>query len=1028
MMIKRVFLLFVLGCLVLPLGAQNTSTQGKEFWVSFMGNGYRTNDTQGGAYIINQVLVSGKRNCTGTISNPNTGWSQSFFVQANSITTIDNLEAQAYVETSDNERIVQKGLRIVTTDTVSVFCTNIAPVSFDASYVLPIHALADDYMVQTYDQSVYVGMSYDFEQYLTSAFLVVATEDNTTVDITPTVASFTGFHPANETFSINLNAGEAFQYRSTYSGNHRDLSGTRVTAHDCKRIAVFNGNTLTAIPEGRTSRDIVFEQAMPLQSWGKRFVVTSSYGRQEDYVKVTSSADGNNIKKNGELLATLNAGESRIFSLSNNDASCFIESDYPAAVFLYNTSYESTSWDHNGDPSMVWIAPVEQRIDEITFTTFHDAVHADIDHHYVNIIVNTEDIATVYLDGELISPLLFQRVNGNQEYSYIRKEISHNVHHLSCAHGFNAHVYGFGNAKGYAYLVGSKAINLSTSLVINGTTLQPQETFQYCVEEPITFTAEVNLQNYHLLWDFGDGTTSTNNPVTHTYHDRRIHNASLAISVDDGGCSGSSSDTTYFYIDATQQYVTENDEVCEGAFYSGYGFNNVRINNDTILARLQDNPLHIECQDSLLVYITTHPNYHIPIDDSRCWQGQPGVYDGHGFSFIYEEPGTYDRELYLTTHQYGCDSILYLHLIVDDEITYEFYDHTCNNTYQWDGRTYTSSGDYEWEYFTPGGCDSIVTLHLTMGQPKDTLFYAEVCDTLFWNDEYYTSSGQYQQHFTTPEGCDSIATVHLTLQNSLDTTIYIHGLCNSYLWGDTLLTQNGIHTKSYHSPIGCDSIVHLNLNLHYSPAPNKIRCTTPGAGVYGLPNAEADTAAVITNTEFFSFQYTFMVEESAHDGDECAWNQCEWKINKSSWAIDYGEPVLVNGHYRSECTVFVAEHDDDYVILTANMSNNCGSDTVRIYLKSSFLDVDEQSGIQPDFSVVPNPNNGQMTLNFVNMTGKIDIKVYDMRGVLIDNLQTYSTADSCIYTYDMKANAPGLYFFVANGKEGTLTKKVVISP
>ena len=1027
-MIKRTFLFFLLGCLVLPLEAQNTSTQGKEFWVSFMGNGYRTNSTQGEPYIINQVLISGKRDCSGTIMNPNTGWSQQFFVRANSITTIDHLEDQAYVETSYNERVVEKGLCIITTDTVSVFCTNIAPVSFDASYVLPIHALADDYMVQTYDQSTYVGFSYDFEQYFTSAFLIVATEDSTTIDITPTVASVTGLHSPFEEFSIVLNAGEVYQYRSTYSGNHRDLSGTRITARDCKRIAVFNGNTLTAIPDGQSSRDIVFEQAMPLQSWGKQFVVTSSYGRQGDYVKVTSSADDNNIMKNGELLTTLNAGESYIFLLSDSEASCFIESDYPAAVFLFNTSYESSSWDHYGDPSMVWIAPIEQRIDEITFTTFHDAAHADIDHHYVNIIVKTEDIATVYLDGEMISPLLFHRVNGNNNYSYIRQEISHDVHHLSCAHGFNAHVYGFGEAKGYAYLVGSKAVNLNTSLVINDVSLQPEESFQYCVEEPITFTAEVNLQNYHLLWDFGDGTTSTSNPVTHTYHDKRLHNASLSISVDEGGCSGSSSDTTYFYIDVSQQYVVEYDEVCEGSFYSEHGFNNVHINTDTILARLQDNPMHSECQDSLLVYITARPNYHIPLNDSRCWQGQPGVYDAHGFSFVYDQPGTYDRQLNLLTH-YGCDSILYLHLIVDDEITHEFSDHTCEDSYVWDGRIYTSSGDYEYEYTTLGGCDSIVTLHLTMGQQKDTSFYAFACDTLVWNDHYYTSTGNYYQHFLTPEGCDSIATMHLTIERTIDTTIIVnHGICDQYLWGDTLLTENGIHTKSFTSALGCDSIIHLDLTLHYSPKPAKIRCTDPNAVVYGMPNAEADTIAVVTNTEFFSFQYTFRVEESEHNESECVWDNCIWTISKPSWAIEYGDPESTNGHYQSECTVYVAEQDDNYVELTAIIDNGCGRDTSKIYLKPSFLDTEESSCIVADFDILPNPNNGHMTLNFVNMTGKIDIKVYDMHGILVDNIQTYSMADSHIFTYDMKAKAQGLYLFIANGEVGSLTKKVIISP
>ena len=108
------FLLFCLGCS--SAWAQDISTQGKEFWVSFLGNGYKTNVTYGSPWVINQVLISGKRDCTGVIENPNTGWSQSFTVRANSITTIDNLESESYVETSDNEIIVTKGLRIITTD------------------------------------------------------------------------------------------------------------------------------------------------------------------------------------------------------------------------------------------------------------------------------------------------------------------------------------------------------------------------------------------------------------------------------------------------------------------------------------------------------------------------------------------------------------------------------------------------------------------------------------------------------------------------------------------------------------------------------------------------------------------------------------------------------------------------------------------------------------------------------------------------------------------------------------------------
>ena len=79
-----------------------------------------------------------------------------------------------------------------------------------------------------------------------------------------------------------------------------------------------------------------------------------------------------------------------------------------------------------------------------------------------------------------------------------------------------------------------------------------------------------------------------------------------------------------------------------------------------------------------------------------------------------------------------------------------------------------------------------------------------------------------------------------------------------------------------------------------------------------------------------------------------------------------------------------------------------------------------------DFSVIPNPNNGQMKLNFDNLTGKINVKVYDMKGALIDDFETYNNTSAGSYTYQMKNRSDGIYFFVASGKEGTIAKKVII--
>ena len=1018
----RIFTIVLLAfCLGLPSAwAQNTSTQGKEFWLAFMHNGFK--DHANGGWVTNQVLISAKRDCTGHVTNPLTGWSQEFSVRANNITTIEIPETQGYHNGSQHEVLLQKGIKVTATDTISVYCTNIAHVSFDASFVLPIESLGDEYIIQSYDQST-DGGNYYVDDNETTCFLIVATEDNTEVEITPTVNTLGG-HTANQPFTITMNAGETYQVRSIRYGNERDLSGTHILAADCKRIAVFNGNTITCIPiDQGNGYDHVFEQAMPLRSWGKNFVVTSSHNRNRDFIKITSSANFNLVTMNGETLVTLREGQSYTFPMLESEGSCYLQTSQPSAVYLYNnSSYDQNFLGGFGDPSMVWIAPVEQRINEVTFSTF-DHPNINIETHSVNIIVNTEDISNVYLDEQQVSPLLFRRVNGNNDYSYARLDISHGVHQITCENGFNAHVYGFGDAKGYAYLVGSNAKDLSSHLTINDEAVLPNESFPFCVDHEVTFNAEVNYSQYNLLWNFGDGTTSTDNPARHTYHDRRLYNASLAISTNEGGCTGTAGDTTFFYIDATQQYVVLSDETCEGELYSGHGFNNVRINNDTILARLEDNPIHNECQDSVLLYITAHPSYHIPIDDSRCWQGQPGIYDGYGFSFAYDHPGTYNQQLNLQTI-HGCDSILNLHLIIDEQITHEFNHHECSGSYVWDGRLYSDPGDYEYTYVTLGGCDSIVTMHLTMGLPDYNSFDTITCGAFHWNGQAYTNSGTYTYEYTNSSGCPSVDTLHLTISGDVEGTTLAIDTCNSYTWFGTDYTSSGRYKKTLSTSLGCDSTVYLQLELGYTPNPTEI-----------YPADPENTAPhwVITATEFQINSYDFQVWELG----TAEWTEpIEWqfvkKLDNNVWVEDTDiQWILVPDSTTSplgkKVRMFVLDYVEDTVWLAATVKNDCGEITRRNWFVSSFYGMEENvSTTTATFDIIPNPNTGQMTLNFEHWGGLVEVSVYDMHGTMVDRLQVESEGILSM-PYQLSDKHAGIYCFVATGRNGTITKKVTIT-
>ena len=704
---RALLLLFFAALVAFPASfAQSTSTQGKEFWLSFMHNGFR--DHTSGGWVINQVLISAKHDCTGTVSNPLSGWSQSFSVSANNIATVEIPEEQGYHNGSQHERIFEKGIKVTASDTVSVYCTNIAHVSFDASFVLPVESLGDEYIIQCGEQSRPGHQPYVWNNE-TTAFVIVATEDNTEIDITPTVNTLGG-HPANRTFTVTMYAGETYHVRSDrITGDPIDLSGTRIRAHNCKRIAVFNGNTITCVPfDAGNGYDHVFEQAMPLRSWGKNFIVTTSKNRNRDFVKVTSSADDNIVTMNGVTLDTLMTNQSYYFPMLDSTGSCYLQTTQPSAVYLFQNSHDETE----GDPSMVWIAPVEQRIKDVTFSTF-DHPDINIETHSVNIIIHAKDSANVHFDGVSLPPSSFIPVNGNDDYSYARLDISHGVHRITCANGFNAHVYGFGHAKGYAYLAGSNTTKLASTITVDDALVGANDTIANCTLDPMTFFADISSNDYDLLWEFGDGTTGTDNPVVHEYADRDLYEARLTVTTEDDPCAGPTTSTTTFYINSRRDPdMSFTEEICAVQRYSGHGFTDVLITCDTTLTRQQPTPLNPYCNSLVTVNIHCLPASDTTITDFVCFTS-PGTYTEHGFHIPYDSPGSYSDSLVIT-NPYGCECVVRLNLEVGEiNDTPMQYESDCD-TFEWFGNTYNTSGIYSDTLFDATGCYSIRHLNLDL--------------------------------------------------------------------------------------------------------------------------------------------------------------------------------------------------------------------------------------------------------------------------------------------------------------------------
>ena len=165
----------------------------------------------------------------------------------------------------------------------------------------------------------------------------------------------------------------------------------------------------------------------------------------------------------------------------------------------------------------------------------------------------------------------------------------------------------------------------------------------------------------------------------------------------------------------------------------------------------------------------------------------------------------------------GCDSTITLNLTINtttsgtDNIS-ECVSHTWIN-----GVTYTASNNIATHTLTnSAGCDSIVTLNLLIKNPTTGIDTQSICNSYTWiNGVTYTSSNNTATHtLINAVGCDSVVTLNLTIKNPTS-GVDIETSCSSYTWinGITYTSSNNTATHTLINAVGCDSVVALNLTI-----------------------------------------------------------------------------------------------------------------------------------------------------------------------------------------------------------------------
>ena len=433
------------------------------------------------------------------------------------------------------------------------------------------------------------------------------------------------------------------------------------------------------------------------------------------------------------------------------------------------------------------------------------------------------------------------------------------------------------------------------------------------------------------------------------------------------------------------------------------------------------------CDSVIKLNLIQDPSYEVFLTESTC-EGGPGYY----FSplDIYLQPGAYSLDFETTA---GCDSIVLL-LVEESEYNSKSYNVSiCAEQYTWpsNGETYYESGTYYDTISYPNSCDSTLVLNLELRPSYSNDVVVTSCDSYRWkNDAYnvditYTESGVYHHSYINSYGCNSEATLYLTVNEHDEEsfTVADEESCDSYFWDpqgheiiytdhdDLEYTMSGTYHRTYKNIYDCDSLVTMNVQFEYTPHPTDIQ---PMDATNEAPHW------VVTATEFQINSYDFNFWDT---NPNCHWDTVTWTCDEApNWVL---EPF---GSIGQCCKVYVLNYVEDTLWLRARAFNRCTNEGVeqRYWLVCSFYGVEEMESSLANFDVIPNPNNGQMRLDFEYLTGNIDVRVYDMKGCLIDKFQTFNANGPYSYTYNMKAKNDGIYFFVATSKEGTVAKKVVI--
>ena len=395
------------------------------------------------------------------------------------------------------------------------------------------------------------------------------------------------------------------------------------------------------------------------------------------------------------------------------------------------------------------------------------------------------------------------------------------------------------------------------------------------------------------------------------------------------------------------------------------------------------------CDSVITLTLTVNPVYNTPIAHVMC--------EGESFDFFGQTltaAGTYTHTLQTVN---GCDSVITLALTVNPVYNTPIMHVMCQgDSYNFFGNTLTESGVYVDTLQTVNGCDSVITLTLTVNPVDSTEFTETACEEYVWNNETFTVSGDYTRTFTNAAGCDSTVTLHLTVNHGTH-NVETETACDNFTWHGETYNMSGTYTYAYINDNECASVDTLHLTVNYGTynVETETACesftwhgeTYNTSGIYSYAYTN-DNGCASVDTLQLTINYSSTTDFSITTADSCY----EWNM------VSYCE----TGDYTQ--TLQTVEGCDS--VVTLHLTITVG------------IDDHDLSGID----VFPNPTNSILNIKGEDMQR---IVIYNDNGQLV---YADGSVVSDLKQVDVSHFAAGQYFVkVLLGDGRTVTRKFIVT-